>query len=437
MNVIKAALVIALAIVAPSLPTYAAKTDISDVFAFRSYDRVSPPRVTLIMCVDPLQEPGHGPNWAPFDPDVLYEIKVDNTYDAAEDVVFRFRFTTEQRLSELFQAYLGAGNGFSAPANSPPPVAPGTPIVPPRITSFDSPGLGLRQSYTVTVVKNGVETSVTGDGPFYAVPSNVGPRTMDYEALFAEATYATNVPGIRIFAGTVDEPFWADIGAIFDTFNFRRTVPSGVLSPQQDSAGRNFASDTVSGYSVNAIAIEVPVSLLTRTAKIEPATSVNATIGVWGTTSRPDVTVARESAPVAYTGAWTQSQRMGNPLISDLFIGNESKDVFSKAPPQNDAQFAAFFLDPTFARVLNAISQGALTIPGTRRRDLLPLIIYMPPVAASGTPPGPVADILRLNTGVPPTRLGRSSRLGLLGGDPAGYPNGRRPFDDVTDLCCV
>jgi hypothetical protein len=167
------------------------KADITDVFAFRSYDSSSTPRVTLIMNVDPLLEPANGPNWFPFDPDILYQIKIDNNNDAVEDIVFDFRFTTEQRLPNLFQAHAGAGGGISAPANSPPPVAPGTLIVPPQITDFDSIGLGMRQRYSVTMIKGGVATPITnGTGqPLFALPANVGPRTMNYQALFNAATY--------------------------------------------------------------------------------------------------------------------------------------------------------------------------------------------------------------------------------------------------------
>jgi hypothetical protein len=409
------------------------KADITDVYAFRSYDGGTP-RVTLILCVDPLQEPANGPNWWPFDSDILYEIKIDNNNDAVEDIVFQVRFNTEQRLPNLFQAYAGAGNGINAPANSPAPVPPGTLIVPPRITSFDSPGLGTRQSYTVTMVKNGVSTPITGSGPFYAVPSNVGPRTIDYPALFAAGTYTTSTPDVKVFAGTVDDPFWIDLGAAFDTFNLRSTVAPGVLSPAQDASLTNIAPDTVSGYSVNAIAIEVPVSMLTRTGAVEAATSTAATIGVFGTTSRPRVTTRRAPLPAVNAGSFSQIQRMGNPLINELLIGTGFKDRFSMDVPKNDSQFANFFLDPTLARILNAATAGALTIPTPPRTDLLPLVTYAPPIAAPGTPAGPVADLLRLNTGVPPTPVATASRLGALGGDFGGYPNGRRLFDDVVDI---
>lgn len=409
------------------------KADITDVFAFRSYDGGATPRVTLILCVDPLLEPANGPNWFPFDPDILYEIKIDNNNDAVEDIVFQVQFATEQRLPNLFQVMAGAGSGIVAPANSPAPVAPGTLIIPPKIMTFGDAGLGQRQSYTVKMIKNGVASPITNGAPFYAVPTNAGPRTMDYEALFNSAIYSAT-QGAKVFAGTVDDPFWIDLGAAFDTLNLRTTVAPGALSPAQDAANVNFASDTVSGYAVNAIAIEVPVTLLTRTGNVEPATSTAATIGVWATTSRRSVTVRRAPLPATSSGSWSQIQRMGNPLINELLVGTGFKDRFSMDQPKNDAQFANFFLDPTLARVINAATGGAVPIPTPPRTDLLPAVTYAPPIAAAGTPPGPVADLLRLNTGIAPTAPAAQNRLGLLGGDAAGWPNGRRLGDDVTDI---
>jgi len=232
----------------------------------------------------------------------------------------------------------------------------------------------------------------------------------------------------------VDDPFFADLGGLFDTLNLRSAIGPGVLTPVQDAQNANLAPDTLSGYGVNAIAIEVPVTMLTRTGAIEPSNSPAATIGVWATTSRPRLTVRRAPLPQQGSGGFSQVQRMGNPYINQLLIGTGSKDRFSMDLPKNDAQFSSFFLDPALARVLNALSAGALLIPPAPRTDLLPLLTYAPPIAAPGTTAGPVADLLRLNTGVNPTPDGSASRLGLLGGDPAGYPNGRRLFDDVTDI---
>ena len=192
----------------------------------------------MIVNVDPLLEPANGPNWFPFDPDILYEIKIDNNNDAVEDIVFQFRFGTEQRLPGLFQAYAGAGGGHQ------------------RAGQFAGAGAArhadraaedhrLRQrrarpaaDYTVTMIKGGVSTTLANSAgaPFYALPANVGPRTMDYAALFGQATYTTSTPGVKVFSGTVDDPFWIDLGAAFDTLNLRSAVNGGVLSPAQDAS---------------------------------------------------------------------------------------------------------------------------------------------------------------------------------------------------------
>jgi len=391
------------------------KADITDVYAFKSYGGTTAgTHVTLIMSVDPLLEPGNGPTYFPFDKDILYEIKVDNNHDAVEDVKFQFRFTTEQRLPGVFTVYVGAGGGIP-------------PLVPPQITTFDSPGLGQRQSYTVTMVKNGVSTPITNGGPLYAVPGNAGPRTMDYNALFTAGTYS--LPGgVKTFAGTTDDAFWIDLGAAFDSLNLRKAV----LTPAEDAAPVNTTPDFVSGYSVNSIAIEVPISMLTSTGSVLPANDPKATIGVWATTSRQRTTVRSAPLEATSSGSWSQVQRMGNALINELLIGVGSKNKFSMDQPKNDSQFTSFLLDPLLPKLLNAVF--GVPIPAAPRLDLAPLVTYAPPIAAPGTPSGPIADMIRLNTGVAHTPIGSASRLGLLGGDAAGYPNGRRVFDDVTDI---
>ena len=184
------------------------KADITDVYSFVSYN--NPNKVTLMFGVDPFLEPGNGPTWFPFDPEILYEIKVDNNHDAEEDIVFQLRFSTEQRLPGVFQSYVGAGTGIVAPANSPAPIAPGTPLVPPQIDDFNDAGLGLRQTYTLTMVRGRSSTPITNSNgsPFFVVPANVGPRTMNYGALFNAGTYSgLNTPGVSVFAGTVEARF--------------------------------------------------------------------------------------------------------------------------------------------------------------------------------------------------------------------------------------
>jgi hypothetical protein len=272
----------------------------------------------------------------------------------------------------------------------------------------------------------------------------------DYPSLYRQGIYHLG-EGVKVWAGTADDPFWIDLGATFDSLNFRSTgfpVP-GVLSAEQDADDtRNFAADSVSGFNVNVIAIEVPIGMVNRVgARVGPAHPA-ATIGTWGTTSRPRTKVqpTQPGGPAGFEERWVQIQRMGNPLINEVIIGTGSKDKFSMSQPKDDAQFAAFALDPLLARALNAVyaallsNPGAVLVPPPPRTDLLPLVAYTPLHTSLGgpvegdVPAGPVADLLRLNTGIPPTPKAQRKRLGLLAGDKAGFPNGRRVSDDVTDI---
>lgn len=423
--------------------------DITDWFAFVSYD--DPSKVTFILNVDPLLDPSNGPNYFPFDPDIVYAIHIDNDQDAIADVGFEVRFQTEIRAPGLFTGFLGAGNGIASPANAPRSLNPnGIPsqLIPPAITALDgkgSEGLSLRQSYSVWMVRGSGRfanrTNITGPRRLFAVPTNVGSRTMpEYPALARQGIYTLD-NNVRVFAGTVDDPFYIDLGGTFDSLNLRGNFPSGVpgvLTPEQNSNDRqNFAPDNVAGYNVNTIAIEVPINQLTRGGAIYPASDRRAVIGTWATTSRPRISVRRGTLDfIGFSddfGLYRQVQRMGNPLINEVIIGTGSKDKFSMSEPRDDAQFANFVLDPVLARALNAV-YGGLPVPDAPRNDLLLLAQYQAPIAPPGTPPGPVADLLRLNTGVPPTPAAGRSRLGALAGDLGGFPNGRRVSDDVTDI---
>ncbi len=454
--------------------------DITDYYAFVSYD--DPSKVTFILDVDPLLEPSHGPTYFPVDPEILSAIKVDNNHDGVEDVTFEFRFQTEIRLPDVFTVYVGAGNGIAAPANSPAPIPPGTPVVPPAVTDLDGPGsagLNLRQTYTVTMVRGSQRVDLTNGQRLFAVPTNSGPRTMpDYDTVLAPKGIYSLPGNVKVFAGTVDDPFWIDLGAAFDSINFRSTgFPApGVLSDAQEANdAQNFAADDVSGFNVNTIAIEVPIALLTSDSQMHNACDPRATIGTWGTTSRPRVTIRRSPTPAPATapkgattsklgattsvitfveapeqiGDFRQVQRMGNALFNELIIGTGFKDRWSMSQPKDDAQFARFALDPLLARVFNAVYEALfgpniLPVPAPPRADLLPLVQYrqhaqlvsaVGGLGCSSFPPGgPVADLLRLNTGVPPTPVGLQKRMGMLAGDLAGYPNGRRVSDDVTDI---
>jgi hypothetical protein len=392
--------------------------DVTDWYAFVSYDH--PDRVTMILNVDPLLEPANGPNYFPFDPNVLYEMEVDNNHDGIPDIVFQFRFTTEIRQPGVFTGFVGGIAGI------------------PQITALNGPGsegLSLRQHYTVTMIKNGVATSLTKNQTVYAVPSNVGPLTMpNYNSLFNQGIYDLG-NGVRVFAGTVDDPFYIDLGAAFDSLNFRMGV-GGILSPAVDADDHNnYAPDAVAGYNVNSIVLEVPITMLTVDGQLHPASDKNAVIGTYGSTARPQITVRRVGGIAPNGGTpWVQVNREGNSLINELIIGTGSKDKFSTDDPKNDGQFASFFLDPLLAHLFNSVL--GIPIPPAPRLDLLPLVQYMPPICPGCGPndAGPIADLLRLNTGIPPTSVANQKRLGFLAGDTAGFPNGRRPVDDVVDI---
>jgi uncharacterized protein DUF4331 len=391
--------------------------DVTDWYAFVSYDH--PDRVSMILNVDGLLEPANGPNYFPFDPNVRYEMKVDNNFDGKEDITFQFRFNTEIRQPGVFTSLFGGIAGI------------------PPITALDGPGsegLSLRQTYTVTMVKNGVATDLTGGRMLFAVPSNVGPLTMpNYKRLFNQGVYELG-NGVRVFAGTVDDPFYIDLGAAFDSLNFRMAA-GGVLSPQVDGDDtHNYAPDAVAGFNVNSIVLEVPTTMLTSDGQIHPASDKRAVIGTYGATSRQRITIHRINGKVDSQGEWRQVNREGNSLINELIIGTGSKDLFSVSDPKDDAQFAAFFLDPLLAHLYSATLN--IPVPPAPRTDLLPLVQYVAPICPGCGPKdaGPIADLMRLNTGIPPTPVGSQKRLGFLAGDNAGFPNGRRPIDDVVDI---
>ena len=390
--------------------------DVTDWYAFVSYDH--PDRVTMILNVDPFLEPSNGPNYFPFDPNVLYEMKIDNNRDGVEDITFQIRFKTEIRQPGVFTGYVGGIAGI------------------PPITALDgsgSEGLSLRQTYTVTMIRNGIASDVTAGRKLIAVPSNVGPRTMpDYASLFNQGIYDLG-KGIRVFAGTVDDPFFIDLGAAFDSLNFRMGV-GGALSPAVDADDiHNYAPDAVAGFNVNSIVLEVPTTMLTLDGKLHGPGDKEAVIGTYGSTSRQRLTIRRSPNPLMASGAFQQVQREGNSLINELIIGTESKDRFSMDDPKNDGQFANYFLDPLLAHIFASIG---IPVPSAPRTDLLPLVQYMAPICPGCGPKdaGPIADLLRLNTGIAPTPVAKQKRLGFLAGDVAGYPNGRRLIDDVVDI---
>jgi len=356
--------------------------DITDFFMFRSTEPGQGDKVELIMDVIPGEEPSAGPNYYNFDPSVAYRFHVDNNKDGtADDVEFEVRFTNEIR---------GVVNDAGLPLSY---------VALPPITSLDGQGLGLRQHYTVTMIKNGRRTELGPVTEKIAVPSNVGPRTMpDYDGLAAQGMYTLG-GGVRVFAGQRDDPFFIDLGAAFDTLNLR--------SP---------GTDMLSGFNVNTIALEVPASLLTKDAKAPDATS-QPKLGAYASTSRPHVTIRGLEGRHSYfrggdtsRGQFVQIQRLANPLVNELIIGTKDKDFWNSLDPDQESLFLDYYRNP--------------------RLGLALFLVFGAPV-----PPTPRTDLENALLKYSPTDRGYSEllRLDVSSAPGASWPNGRKPMDDVTD----
>ena len=370
--------------------------DNTDVYAFVSPER--PDRVVLISNFIPLQFPSSGPNFWKFDDNVMYEIMVDNTGDAIEDITYQFRFATQVRNPNTFLFNTGA------------------------VTSIDDPDLNVRQSFTVARINGPRRTgarTVMGENLF-AMPANVGISSMrDYNGQLGNGVHNLPAHDARVFAGQREEGFYVDLGATFDLLQFRSLVPQ-LGTP----------IDSLAGYNVHSIAIEVPISALTR-AGTRPASAAdpNATIGVWSTASRMSTTT-RGSAGQVHSGDWVQVSRLGNPLVNEVVLPLALKDAFNGLEPTGDAAALSFVTNPLLPPLMQALF-GVQT-PATPRTDLVTIFLTgIPGLNQIGTSPRP-SEMLRLNTGIPPSL--RPHRLGVLGGDLAGFPNGRRVGDDVVDI---
>jgi hypothetical protein len=432
--------------------------DITDVYAFVSYDAANlarqpaDRRVTLIMNVIPGQEPSSGPNYFSFDDNVLYEIKIDNDRDGqASDVIYQFRFQTETRTPDQFIATLGGG-----------PLPP--------VSAIDGPGskgLSRVQRYTVTELRGcrersrgprcASQTVLFGGQLQPTVPSNIGPRTMpNYDSLRQQGIRTDAATGIRVFAGQNAETFAIDLGAVFDTLNLRveNATPIPMARPplpvQTAAEDANdfvnpFGRNAFSGFNITSIAIEVPITRLT--ADGQAANAQNGTIGVYASTSRQMLTVragdpgpTREGKPLLRGSRdFRQVSRMGNPLVNELIIRVGRKDFWNATDPADEAQFLDAYRALDVAQALQAVS--GVPVPPTPREDIVQLLLKY---AGQNPDPavGPFAELLRLDMTVPPTPPAQIKRLSILAHDAAGnptpdaagFPNGRRPNDDVTDI---
>jgi Domain of unknown function (DUF4331) len=401
--------------------------DNTDVYAFVAPDNSG--TLTLIANYVPLEDPASGPNFYRFSDDVVYEIKIDVDRNALEDLKYVFRFQTEIRRSD------------------PLPYGGTSSLLP--ITSLDGPGsegIGVRQTYTVTRVigrdgKFKKRDQLSLDlGTMVVVPPDVGTQvTPGYDTLAQQGVYPL-ANGGRIFVGPRDDPFFVDIGAISDALNFRRTPPLLTPSEDADDTANSFGRDAFAGFNVHSIVLEVPLSeVFGITGDPDPDT----VIGIWATASRGIRTI-RKGVPrlgkrddrddlLKTGGAAVQVSRVGNPLINELLIATSEKDLFNATAPITDAGRIAFFLEPAIAPLLG--SALGTTLPLTGRADLVQRFLKYPGQDPNlCTKESPCADILRLDLSIPPAAPGGEKRLGALAGDGAGFPNGRRPGDDVSDV---
>lgn len=373
------------------------KADATDLYAFVSPDK--PDTVTLIANYIPFEEPGGGPNFYTFGDNVLYEIKVDNNGDAKEDISYQFRFKTITQNPNTFLYNTGPVNNIS------------------------DPSLNVRQTYTLTKVVGGVATVLGTDLP--VGPSNIGPKSMpNYAALEAQAV--SNVGGVKAYAGQNDDPFFVELGGLFDLLTIRK-LPG--------NAGGGV--DGLKGYNVNSLVLQVPITDLTKNNNHPTdVKDPSAVIGVWTTASRQATRVLSATGANTFTGDWVQVSRLGAPLVNEVVVPVGYKDLWNGSKPADDAQFANGVTDPELGKLLNGLYGIKVPPQGpfgsvNQRDDLIAIFLTGIPGLTQPANVKP-SEELRLNVAVPPSA--NPNRMGVLGGDAQGYPNGRRLADDVTDI---
>jgi hypothetical protein len=428
--------------------------DGTDVYAF--VDPNDPSRVNLIMNFIPFQLPQGGPNFYRFDDNIQYAMRIDNNGDAVTDIQYVFRFRTVVSNPNTFLYNTGP------------------------VTSLNDPDLNIKQFYSISVIRGNAPNTTTtalapttaaagspAGFPFAVPPVNVGPRsTPDYETNLAQpavTTVSTANGDARVFAGQREEGFFVDVGSAFDLFGLRPFNSAHVI-PRTNTPG----VDGLAGLNVSTIAMQVPIAAVTATgAAPTGATDPNAVISVYSASSRTAMIAFAEdrSGGVTFSGNFVQVSRLGNPLINELIIPLGMKDRFNASLPGSDAQFLNFILDPEPGRLLGyagaAGSPGkqfdvypGFDAPPPQRTDVANVFLIglrgvnlqintssNPSVAAYPTqaPNTVPQERLRLNLAIPPSpgtasAVGTANRLGVLGGDNAGFPNGRRVGDDVVDI---
>ena len=390
--------------------------DNADTYAFVSPD--DPSTVTIITNYVPLEGPPGGPNFFEFGDDVLYSIYVDNDGDARPEIEFQFRFSTTLQNEDTFLYNTGP------------------------IGSLTDPNWNKRQLYSVALIRSSGRDSDDDRGPgtilgtnLACPPCNIGPRsTPNYDALAAAAVHS--LPGgISVFAGQRNDGFFVDLGAIFDLGDIRE-----LNMAHQIPMAAGTSVDPLKTTNIHAIAIKVPIRMLTRDGSMpSDPLSGKSVLGIWGGASRRKVQV-RDGYGVRQSGPWVQVSRLGNPLFNEVIVPIGDKDRWNALDPINDTSFEKYVNQPELAKLLPVLYPGAFPNLAAYTKDRADLHAILLTGIPQGVVPGfqnftgpHPADMLRLNVAIPPTTSSPNA-LGLVGGDPAGFPNGRRVFDDIVSI---
>ncbi|MDX1804801.1 MAG: DUF4331 domain-containing protein [Alcanivorax sp.] len=397
------------------------KVDGTDFYMFRSYESGRQNYVTLIANYLPLQDAYGGPNYFALDDHAIYEIHIDNDGDAKEDLTFQFHFNRTSKDAAVDVD----GKSIPVPLINIGPV-----------TASDTSNQNVQETYTVKLIegdrRTGHAMDVTdansGAKTFDKPLDNIGTKSIsDYAGYAGHFIYDVTIPDCsspgRLFVGQRKDGFVVNLGEVFDAVNLN---PLGA---------RDSRSNTIGNKNVTSLALEVPISCLT---------GGNDVIGGWTTASirqgrvinpapkGSSVTASSKAkGPAINGGAYTQVSRLGNPLVNEVVIGLPDKDRFNASEPKDDAQFASYVTNPSLPTLINALF--GVPAPHTPRNDLVTVFLTGVP-GVTQLPKVTASEMLRLNTGIAPTAAGSQNDLGVAGGDFAGFPNGRRPVDDVVDI---
>ena len=380
--------------------------DNTDTYAFVSPDH--PDTVTIISNYIPLEDPAGGPNFFEFGDDVLYRININNSGDARADIVYEFRFDTTIRHENTFLYNTGPIDSLTS-------------------TNFNRP-----QTMTVTEVR-GNRRRVLGRN-LATPPCNIGVRSTPKYPALADAAIADVGDGIRVFAGQRLDGFYVDLGSVFDLAALR-PFQSLHLIPTTNADGVN----ALRAFNVHTIAIQVPTKRLTRDGSTPTDfTKPEAVIGVWASSHRQKARYRDESRDT-WSGPYTQVSRLGNPLFNEVIVPMARKDRWNRLSPAQDGQFAKYVAQPELARLLPGLYPGVFPNLAALKADRADLLAILLTGLPGGLVPGfqnytgrTQADMLRLNVAIPPS--GKPNVNGVIAGDLAGFPNGRRVFDNVVAI---